>query len=71
MSYQLINDNKNLPNIVNMVNKNIYELKGQEVTRIFKDTTGKRRIIIGKLPDGTYGLVISKPGFDVIEVLGG
>lgn len=28
----------------------------------------KRRIILGALPDGTYGLVISKAGYDVIDL---
>lgn len=32
---------------------------------IVSDAT-KRRIIIGVLPDGTFGIAISKPGFDVI-----
>lgn len=26
----------------------------------------KNRILIGKAPDGTYGLWISKPGYDVM-----
>lgn len=30
-----------------------------------------RRIIIGVLPDGTYGIAISKEGVDVIKALGG
>jgi len=27
------------------------------------------RMVIGLLPDGSVGIVISKPGFDVFEVL--
>jgi hypothetical protein len=34
-------------------------------TRTYYDQNGLARILIGLLPDGTYGLVISKPGFDV------
>lgn len=28
------------------------------------------RILIGALPDGSYGLIISKPGVDVTDVTG-
>lgn len=30
--------------------------------------TGVRQIVIGKLPDGTYGMVVSKPGIDVLSL---
>lgn len=30
--------------------------------------TNVSQVIIGTLPDGTYGIVISKPGIDVITV---
>lgn len=33
-----------------------------------KDETGTNRIILGKQPDDTYGLVISKPGEDVVKL---
>ena len=35
--------------------------------RVIVSDDTKNRILIGKAPDGTYGLWISKPGFDVIE----
>lgn len=69
MSYQLINDVNNLPNVVNTMNKNIYELKNREVVQVYRDTTGTRRIILGRLPDGSYGFAISKDGSDVVEIL--
>lgn len=37
-------------------------------TQMFRDETGTPRILFGRLPDGTYGLVISKPGVDVKDV---
>lgn len=30
----------------------------------------RRRIIIGQLPDKSYGMVISKDGYDVIDLFG-
>ena len=37
-------------------------------TQLFKDETGTPRIIFGRLPDGTYGLVVSEEGVDVTTV---
>ena len=34
---------------------------------LMRDENGKVRIIFGVLPDGTYGIVISKDGFDVLD----
>lgn len=42
-------------------------LKDDYSTRTYYDGTGIPRIILGLLPDGNYGLVISKPGFDVTQ----
>lgn len=67
MSFKLLGGGSDLPNIVNDVNQNILELKGREVTEIFKDETGTRRVLIGKGPNGFYGLKVSSPGYDVFE----
>lgn len=42
-------------------------LKDDYSTRTYYDGTGIARILLGLLPDGNYGLVISKPGFDVTK----
>lgn len=42
-------------------------LKDDYSTRTYYDGTGTPRILLGLLPDGNYGLVISKPGFDVTK----
>lgn len=42
-------------------------LKDDYSTRTYYDQTGEARILLGLLPDGTYGLVISKSGFDVTK----
>lgn len=69
MSFKLLGGGSDLQTIVSDINQNILELKVREVTQIVKDTSGNRRIIFGRLPDGSYGLVISKEGYDVVEVL--
>ena len=70
MSFQPVaGGTTNLKSAINQVNMNLQRLKAREITTVYKDTSGNRRIIIGKLPDGIHGLVISKEGFDVIEVL--
>lgn len=46
------------------INQNFQTLSNSLNPFIVSDGTNNR-IILGKLPDGTYGLVISKPGYDV------
>ena len=40
-------------------------ISNERRTDIYKDDAGNNRIIIGVLPDGTTGIVISKEGIDV------
>ena len=54
--------------LVAAMNENMMLLENQSRTQIFKDETGKNRIIIGRLPDGTYGIVVSKEGEDVVKL---
>lgn len=68
MTFQLIGgDTNNTSEIVNQVNQNIATLKAQDVTNIFKDDTGTRRVLLGKGKDGFYGLKVSQPGIDVFD----
>lgn len=50
------------------INSNFDQISDRLITNIIKDETGTPRLIMGKLPDGTYGLVISKEGVDVTTV---
>lgn len=50
------------------ISQNFQEVANKFITNVVTDTDGNRRIIFGKLPDGTYGLVISKEGVDVLDV---
>lgn len=53
--------------MVRTINENFRDIENLfRVIRI-KDETGLNRILIGKLPDGTYGIVISKEGEDVLD----
>ena len=52
--------------LCNLINENFDLLENINRTQIIKDDTGTPRILIGRLPDGTYGLVVSKPGTDVL-----
>lgn len=47
------------------LNQNFALLENVNVSQTFKDQDGVNRIILGKLPDNTYGFIISKPGVDV------
>ena len=51
--------------LVNALNQNFALLENLNVSQTFKDEIGTNRIILGKFPDGTYGLIISKPNKDV------
>lgn len=47
----------------------VMSLLGNKGYMLFADPVAKiNQIIIGKLPDGTFGMVISKPGIDVLTV---
>lgn len=54
--------------LVSAINENLAALQSLSRTQVFKDETGVNRIILGKLPDGTWGLVISKPTYDVLRL---
>jgi hypothetical protein len=48
-------------------NKQVISLSGSDGNFTVTDpTSGLRRILIGELPDGTFGMAVSKVGKDVI-----
>lgn len=53
------------------INNNFQQLEAENRAKVIKDENGQNRIILGRFPDGTYGLAISKPGRDVLTDLGG
>lgn len=54
--------------IVRQINEWGRKISNEDRTKLYKDEAGQNRIIIGLLPDGTHGLVISKAGTDVLDV---
>lgn len=56
--------------MVSAINENFSLLENLNRTQIFKDETGVQRIILGQFPDKTWGLIISKPGEDVVKLFG-
>lgn len=57
MSFKLLGGGSSLETVVSDVNQNILELKGQEVTKVIKDETGTRVVILDK-----DGLRTTQPG---------
>lgn len=53
----------------NIINENFRQIEAENRTKIITDENANRRIVLGRFPDGTYGLAISKPGRDVINDL--
>lgn len=64
---KLLGGSSDLNGVVTDMNQNILEMKNREVTEIFKDDTGVRRVLLGKGANGFYGLKVSKPTFDVFD----
>lgn len=66
MSFKNIGGGSSLEAVVNDINQNINELKTREVTEIFKDDSGTRRVLLGKGPLG-HGLFVAPEGVDVYD----
>ena len=59
---------KQIEAIAKQVNQSFRAISNETRTNVYKDDTGTDRILIGVLPDGTTGIVISKDGIDVNTV---
>lgn len=57
-----------LESVVRQVNEWGRLLSNEALTTVYKDNTGTPRILIGVLPDGDTGIVVSKEGFSVLDV---
>jgi hypothetical protein len=60
-----INPASSMMQVIALMNQNFANIQGSSVTRIYNDSSGVPSIIEGILPDGTTGIVISKPGVNV------
>lgn len=63
-----VNPNMDWATLVATLNENFSLIQNQAQTTVYKDETGVNRIIIGKFPDGTWGIIVSKSGVDVIKL---
>lgn len=52
--------------LVNAVNNNFRQVEAENRTKVIKDEEGIDRVIMGRLPDSTYGIKVSKPGIGVL-----
>lgn len=59
--------NMSYAQFVNIFNENMDMLDNVNKTQIIKDDTGTARIIIGRFPNGEYGIIMSKEGKNVLE----
>lgn len=61
--------NMEMGTMVNAINNNFRQIEAESRTKIIKDETGVRRIIIGRAPSGEYLFAITVPNKDVIKEL--
>lgn len=54
--------------LVAQLNEWAASISNENRTDVYKDNSGTNRIIIGVLPDGDTGIVISKEGVDVLSL---
>lgn len=62
------NTEEKLQSLVKQINEWGRALSNERRTDVYKDNSGTNRILIGVLPDGETGIVISKEGIDVLTV---
>ncbi len=61
--------NMDMGTLVNAINVNFNQLESENRTKIMKDENGINRILIGQNPKKTWGIYITKTGYDVIKEL--
>ena len=59
---------KQIESIVKQLNDWGRAISNERRTEVYKDNSGTNRIIIGVLPDGDTGIVISKENIDVLTL---
>lgn len=60
--------NMDMGTLVNAVNNNFRQIEAENRTKIVRDENGVDNIILGRMPDSSYGFLIMKPGFDAKEI---
>lgn len=54
--------------MINIINTNLQQIEAENRTKVIRDEQGDDRIIIGRMPDGSYGIIISNEGYSVYDV---
>lgn len=54
--------------MINAINDSFQQIVAENRTQVIKDENGVNRVLIGRAPDGSYGITVSKPGIDVLSV---
>jgi len=57
--------NMDMATMTAAINNTLRQIESENRTKVIRDEDGVDRIILGRMPDGTYGMVVSKPGVDV------
>jgi hypothetical protein len=67
MALRTIGSGMQMDDVVRTVNENFRDIENIFRSIPIKDETGKTRILIGKQPDGTYAIVMTKEGIDILD----
>lgn len=54
--------------MINIINANLQQIEAENRTKVIRDEQADDRIIIGRMPDGSYGIIISNEGYSVYDV---
>ena len=57
--------NMDTATMVNAINDVFRQIESANRSQVIRDENGIDRVIVGRMPDGTYGVIVSKPGVDV------
>lgn len=57
-------DTATMVSAINNVNR---QIEGENRTKVIRDESGVDRVILGRWPDGKYGIKVSKEGVDVMN----
>ena len=53
--------------MINIINTNLQQIEAENRTKVIRDEQADDRIIIGRMPDGSYGIIISNEGYSVYD----
>lgn len=60
--------NMDMGSLTTAINDNFRQVESENRSKVMRDESGNNRIILGRMPDGTYGLLIMKPGYDALSI---